>query len=265
VNVTIDGKIYVTKPRNPDLKNALAAIGFDIDMTDPARPVLQQINTTGGTPHVTLEVLMAGANKDDCDAIWHNIEDHSRYSFNNAHAAAYGMCGSYDTAYLKGNYPVLYMTNLINSEAGVGSKDDGYNYKVSEYVEEARSMKLGMLPPCVKQSASMCKVVVRVTSGDRSRRPGHHSRHESYQVEIFAKKHGEVQVGAQCLHVVKPTFLVKPPFQRNRFPVSCPNHQDDRYSLLSPGRPQTQYKHPYHCFVAMSDVRRTQRVRRRLW
>lgn len=54
------------------------------------------------------------------------------------------------------------MTNLINSEAGVGSKEDGYNCKVSEYVEEARGMGLKVPPPWVR-------------GGDRSRRLGRHS------------------------------------------------------------------------------------------
>lgn len=96
VKVIIDGKIYVTKPRNPDLKKALETIGFSTDVTNPNVPVLQHNKTTGTVPHVIFEIIQPGANKDDCDAIWHNIEDHSRYSFNNAHAAAYGMCGSYD-------------------------------------------------------------------------------------------------------------------------------------------------------------------------
>jgi DNA polymerase III alpha subunit len=69
------------------------------------------------------------------------------------------MCGSYPTAYLKGNWPSLYMANLINSESGSTSKEDGYNYKVSEYVEEARQMGLTVLPPCVRRSAAICNLL----------------------------------------------------------------------------------------------------------
>jgi DNA polymerase-3 subunit alpha len=96
--------------------------------------------------------------KEDVSRIWSLIEAHSRYSFNNAHAAAYGLVGTYQTAYLKANHPLVYMTCLINSEAGVGTKEQGYNCKVAEYVEEARTMGIGVLPPCIRASAAMCRV-----------------------------------------------------------------------------------------------------------
>lgn len=63
------------------------------------------------------------------------------------------------TAFLKANWPLVCMTSLINSEAGVGNKEDGYNSKVGEYVEEARAMKLKITSPCVKESDQMCKFV----------------------------------------------------------------------------------------------------------
>ena len=59
---------------------------------------------------------------------------------------------TYQTAYLKANHPLQYMTALINSEAGVGNKEQGYNAKVAEYVAEAQSMGIRILPPCVKRS-----------------------------------------------------------------------------------------------------------------
>jgi DNA polymerase-3 subunit alpha len=100
-----------------------------------------------------------GATLERAEFVWQNMETFGRYGFNNAHAAAYGMVGSYQTAYLKANWPVLYMTNLINSEAGVGNKDDGYNCKVAEYVEESRMMGLKVLKPCVLKSQAMCHPV----------------------------------------------------------------------------------------------------------
>lgn len=90
--------------------------------------------------------------------IWQNMVTFARYGFNNAHAAAYGLVGSYQTAWLKANWPLVYMTCLVNSEAGVGNKEMGYNAKVAEYVEEARSMNIQVLPPCIKMSGSMCSV-----------------------------------------------------------------------------------------------------------
>lgn len=79
-------------------------------------------------------------------------------SFNNAHAAAYGMVVAYQTAYLKARHPIEFMTCLINSEAGSTDKELGYNHKVSEYVEEAKSMGIEVKPPCVQRSHSWCIV-----------------------------------------------------------------------------------------------------------
>jgi DNA polymerase-3 subunit alpha len=80
-------------------------------------------------------------------------------SFNNAHAAAYGLVLAYQTAYLKSHYPLEYMKALINSESGKSDKESGYNFKVGEYVEEARCMGLTVLPPCVTRSAGLCRTV----------------------------------------------------------------------------------------------------------
>ncbi len=102
--------------------------------------------------------LAKGATKEEIAHVWSLFEAHSRYSFNNAHASAYGMILTYQTAWLKANWPLVYMTSLINSEAGVGNKEQGYNAKVAEYVEEARSMGIKTEPPCVKKSGAMCRI-----------------------------------------------------------------------------------------------------------
>lgn len=102
--------------------------------------------------------LSNGVTEDEAKHVWELMETFGRYGFNNAHAAAYGMV-SYWTAYLKANAPLPYMTFLINSEAGVTNKDDGYNWKVAEYVEEARRLGIPVLPPCVKRSSRWCKMV----------------------------------------------------------------------------------------------------------
>ena len=96
----------------------------------------------------------------EAEGVWAGMVTFARYGFNNAHAAAYGLVGTYQTAYLKANHPLAFMTSLINSEAGVGDKERGYNAKVAEYVEEARGMGIEVLPPCVKRSGRMCSAVV---------------------------------------------------------------------------------------------------------
>src|ERR1035437_10089712 len=109
-------------------------------------------------PEFEKGALAKGATKEEIAHVWSLIESHARYSFNNAHASAYGMILTYQTAYLKANWPLAYMTSLINSEAGVGNKEQGYNAKVAEYIEEARALGIKIRPPCVKKSGAMCRV-----------------------------------------------------------------------------------------------------------
>ncbi len=76
---------------------------------------------------------------------------------------------AYWTAYLKANYPVIYMNMMINCEKGMGDQEEGYNYKVARYVGEARARGVAIQPPCVLRSADDCSVLHKqfVPSGIR--------------------------------------------------------------------------------------------------
>jgi DNA polymerase III subunit alpha len=77
-------------------------------------------------------------------SMFEKLEFFSGYGFNRAHAAAYGLI-SYQTAWFKVNYPVEYMTALLNSV-----KDD--EKKLSEYIAECLQMKIEVLPPDINLS-----------------------------------------------------------------------------------------------------------------
>jgi DNA polymerase-3 subunit alpha len=64
--------------------------------------------------------------------------------FNKSHSTAYAYV-TYQTAYLKANYPVEYMTALLSASSG--NKD-----KVRKYRENAEKMGITVLPPDVNQS-----------------------------------------------------------------------------------------------------------------
>lgn len=68
----------------------------------------------------------------------------SGYGFNKSHSAAYALI-SYRTAYLKANFPVEFMTALLNSE-----RDN--TDKIVEYVNEAVHMGIEVLPPDINES-----------------------------------------------------------------------------------------------------------------
>ena len=58
----------------------------------------------------------------DSKKIFSEIEKFAGYGFNKSHAAAYAII-SYQTAWLKSNYPIEYFTSLLNSESGkIGDK-----------------------------------------------------------------------------------------------------------------------------------------------
>ncbi|MBV8601470.1 MAG: DNA polymerase III subunit alpha, partial [Candidatus Eremiobacteraeota bacterium] len=72
------------------------------------------------------------------------IEPFAGYAFNKAHSVAYGWI-AYQTAYLKANYPLQYLSALMTS---VKDKTD----KLVEYIDEARKVGIPVLPPNVNES-----------------------------------------------------------------------------------------------------------------
>ncbi len=79
------------------------------------------------------------------------IDYFSGYGFNRSHSAAYALI-SYQTAYLKANYPVEFMCALLNSEKNNTDK-------IVEYVKESGAMGITILPPDINQSIKEFDVV----------------------------------------------------------------------------------------------------------
>lgn len=79
------------------------------------------------------------------------IETFAAYGFNKAHAASYGMV-AYQTAYMKANYPVEYMTALMTAESGDTAK-------ISSAIAECRRMGITVLPPDINQSKTGFNVI----------------------------------------------------------------------------------------------------------
>lgn len=72
------------------------------------------------------------------------IEPFAAYGFNKAHAASYAII-AYQTAYMKANYPVEFMTAVMTAES-----DD--TDKIAAAVAECAKMKITVLPPDVNKS-----------------------------------------------------------------------------------------------------------------
>ncbi len=80
-----------------------------------------------------------GMARETAEELWHQIETFAAYGFNKAHAASYGRI-SYETAYMKANYPLEYMTAMLTAESGDTDK-------VAEIIQEAKRMGIEILPP----------------------------------------------------------------------------------------------------------------------
>ena len=85
------------------------------------------------------------------EKLWELIEPFAAYGFNKAHAASYGKV-AYQTAYMKANYPVEYLTALLTADAGDTES-------IAIFVAEAKRMGIPVLPPDVNESGSVFTVV----------------------------------------------------------------------------------------------------------
>ena len=83
--------------------------------------------------------------------LWKLIEPFAAYGFNKAHAASYGRV-AYQTAYMKANFPAIYMSAVLTADSGDVDK-------IAEIINECKRMKIPILPPDVNESFSQFTVI----------------------------------------------------------------------------------------------------------
>ncbi|MCX7027628.1 MAG: DNA polymerase III subunit alpha [Spirochaetes bacterium] len=91
-----------------------------------------------------------GYSKEDAERIFTILEPFAGYGFNKSHAAAYSVI-AYRTAYLKANYPAEFMAANLTNE--INDTD-----KLTQYIAEARTMGIKVLPPDINYSEAMFSV-----------------------------------------------------------------------------------------------------------
>jgi DNA polymerase-3 subunit alpha len=89
------------------------------------------------------------------DAIFDILNKFAGYGFNKSHSAAYAII-SYQTGYLKANYPVQFMAAVLSSELGNAEK-------VSHFIDETMAMGIPVLGPDVNESREMFTPVFHQT------------------------------------------------------------------------------------------------------
>jgi len=92
-----------------------------------------------------------GIKKDIAKKVFAFMEPFARYGFNRSHAACYAII-SYQTAYLKANYPAEFMAALMTSD--YGNLD-----KIAVEIQECSRMGIEILPPDINESFKTFTVV----------------------------------------------------------------------------------------------------------
>ncbi|OHA91227.1 MAG: hypothetical protein A2758_02010 [Candidatus Zambryskibacteria bacterium RIFCSPHIGHO2_01_FULL_49_18] len=85
------------------------------------------------------------------EALWQLFVPFQGYGFNKAHAASYGHI-AYVTAYLKANFPEIYMSAVLTAESGDVET-------VGIMVNECKRMGIEVLPPSINESFSQFSVI----------------------------------------------------------------------------------------------------------
>jgi DNA polymerase-3 subunit alpha len=93
-----------------------------------------------------------GMSEKKAEELWNLFEPFQGYGFNKAHAASYGKV-AYQTAYMKANYPAIYMSAVLTAESGDVER-------ISDIIGECKRMSIPVLPPDVNKSFEGFGVVV---------------------------------------------------------------------------------------------------------
>lgn len=102
-----------------------------------------------------------GMTKEKAEEMWKLIEPFAAYGFNKAHAASYGKV-AYQTAYMKANFPALYMAAVLTAESGDPER-------IGEIIGECARIRIPVLPPAVNESSEGFTVVRDSNAGDKIR------------------------------------------------------------------------------------------------
>lgn len=94
--------------------------------------------------HFVEGCLKKGYDNQVANAVYDLIVRFADYGFNRSHAVAYSMI-SYELAYLKANYPKIFMATLLSSVMG-------NEQKLSQYITETKRKGIEVLPPSINKS-----------------------------------------------------------------------------------------------------------------
>jgi DNA polymerase-3 subunit alpha len=119
------------------------AIGKKIpaEMTKQEKIFIEGCQKYGGLPPEKAEEL------------WKLFDPFKGYGFNKAHAASYAMV-AYQTAYMKANYPVEFMSVVLTADAGDTEK-------IAASITECKRIGISVLPPNINESLGDFTVITQ--------------------------------------------------------------------------------------------------------
>jgi DNA polymerase-3 subunit alpha len=91
----------------------------------------------------------SGMDRTTAEDVWQDIENFASYGFNKSHAVGYAHT-TYETAYLKANFPAEYFGALLSNEADQA--------KVNSYIREASALGIKLLPVNINKSTTRYEV-----------------------------------------------------------------------------------------------------------
>ncbi|MEM1290690.1 MAG: DNA polymerase III subunit alpha [Cyanobacteria bacterium P01_H01_bin.162] len=129
------------------MKIAQDMAGYSLGQADLLRRAMGKKKVSEMEKHKGqfIEGSMAkGVPKKVVEELWDQMVKFAEYCFNKSHSTAYGFV-TFQTAYLKANYPVEYMAALLTSNSG--DQD-----KVQMHIANCISMGIEVLPPNINES-----------------------------------------------------------------------------------------------------------------
>lgn len=121
--------------------------GYSMGQADTIRKAVSKKNAEDLAKHKSKfrdGAVSKGYPAEVAEAIWADIEFFARYGFNKSHAAIYASM-TCQTAWLKANYAIEYMTALLTAEAGDAEK-------IALLISDCRKRGIEVLPPDVNTS-----------------------------------------------------------------------------------------------------------------
>lgn len=102
-------------------------------------------------PYFMEQIQKSGYDLEFAEKIYDMILKFAEYGFPKAHAVTYSLI-SYRMAYLKANYPEIFMKNMLNSVIGCDNE-------TKDYISECQELNLTIIPPDINQSSNQYKII----------------------------------------------------------------------------------------------------------